>query len=344
MLNWLKKIFSKEVDPYEFDYGVFPDTPDVRDIQYDDVLDTYTPLPDKFFNDIDHIVPVNQYSIGACVGHAFCHLMQAQEERERELSARCPYALCKTMDGRPNQEGTYTRLLGKVATEYGIPRERYVSNRSFRVKHSDYIDVDFDDERTKKDASKRKKKGYAFVNTRDRDSIKRAIVNEGGLVLSMRVGNWKGSYLYPDFPNSDRELRNSRHLIYCFGYDGDTFYIYNSWGKKWGHYKDGTGRFNFDDYIGNLYTGMTFSDKVTPKIQEEARAKTYKFYRSMYFGMRGLDIKKLQERLNSELGMTIPTTGYYGRITKSAVMVYQYKNGLVADGWAGRNTLNKLNA
>jgi len=36
--------------------------------------------------------------------------------------------------------------------------------------------------------------------------------------------------------------------------------------------------------------------------------------------------------------------GVYGQGTKSAVMVYQDKNGLVADGWAGENTLNNMRA
>lgn len=346
MFNWIKNLFTKEeapVDPYEFDYGVFEDAPDNRDIMYEDVLDTYTPLPEKFFNDIDDIVPVDQRRLGACVGHAGGHLMQQHEDRKRELSARYAYAVCKSMDGRKDQQGTYTRLLGKVFTERGIADEREVDNNS-RLSHEDYIDVDFDDKDVVRNASKRKRKGYAFVNVKDRDAIKRAIVNEGGLVMSMRVGNWKGKYLYPDFPNSDRERRNSRHLVYVYGYDGDTFYILNSWGKRWGYYRNGTGRFHYDDYRDDLFLGMTFSDKVTPKKQEEARSKKYIFTRSMYYGIRRYDVIKLQERLNAELGMKIPTTGYFGSITKGAVMVYQYRNGLVVDGWVGRLTLNKLNA
>jgi len=343
-MKWLKNIFTKKEEyPLEFDYGVLPDVSDNRDIYLDDVLDTFTPLPDKFFNDISEIVPVDQRRLGACVGHAGGHLMQFLEDKERELSARYAYAVCKSLDGIPDKEGTYTRLLGKVFTERGITDERTIDNNS-RKDHEEYIDVDFDDNQVVRNALRRKKLGYAFVNVKDRDSMKRAIVEEGGFVLSMRVGNWDGEYLYPDFPNSDREMRNARHLIYCYGYDGDVFYIFNSWGKRWGHYRDGTGRFHFDDYKNDLYEGMTFSDKVTPKIQEKAKIVKYIFTRSMYFGMRGLDIMKLQERLNVELSMKIPTTGYYGKITKGAVMVYQYRNGLVADGWAGRNTLNKLNS
>lgn len=343
MINILKKFFNKEEVQDEFAMGVMPDAPDNRDVQYDE-LATAMNLPEEYFVDIDNVEKLDQKRNGSCVGHAGAHLRMAHDDkRNLELSARYLYAMCKLLDGRPNNEGTYPRILAKVLTGFGVCRDRYVENDS-RLKHRDYITVDFKDERTIRDALKHKFKGFASLNVRDIDLLKQAIVKEGGFVLSMRVGNWKGKYLYPDYPDSDREKRNARHMVYVYGYKGDDFYILNSWGRRWGAHRNGTGIFNYKDYANDLFTAYTFSELVTPKVIEKARAKRFIFGRIMYYGMRGEDVKQLQIRLNEENSTTQPTTGYYGRITKDNVKLYQARNGLLPDGFVGRITLNKLNS
>lgn len=61
-------------------------------------------------------------------------------------------------------------------------------------------------------------------------------------------------------------------------------------------------------------------------------------------GMRGELVTQLQKDL-AKLGyMDIDATGYFGGITKSAVMSFQKKYGLAADGIAGEQTFSKLDA
>lgn len=61
-------------------------------------------------------------------------------------------------------------------------------------------------------------------------------------------------------------------------------------------------------------------------------------------GMRGDDVYTLQQDLN-ELGfMTVEPTGYYGPITKAAVLEMQKQYGLLKDGIAGKQTLGKLDS
>jgi cell wall-associated NlpC family hydrolase len=61
-------------------------------------------------------------------------------------------------------------------------------------------------------------------------------------------------------------------------------------------------------------------------------------------GMRGDDVYTLQEDLN-ELGfMTVKPTGYYGTITRTAVIKMQKQYGLLVDGIAGKQTLGKLDS
>lgn len=61
-------------------------------------------------------------------------------------------------------------------------------------------------------------------------------------------------------------------------------------------------------------------------------------------GMRGDEVYALQQDLY-ELGfMTVKPTGYYGSITRAAVLKLQKKYGLMQDGIAGKQTKGKLDS
>ncbi len=61
-------------------------------------------------------------------------------------------------------------------------------------------------------------------------------------------------------------------------------------------------------------------------------------------GIRSDDVYTLQKDLN-ELGfMSVKPTGYYGDITKAAVLKMQKEYGLLRDGIAGKQTLGKLDS
>ncbi len=61
-------------------------------------------------------------------------------------------------------------------------------------------------------------------------------------------------------------------------------------------------------------------------------------------GMRGSDVYTLQEDLNKLGFMTVKPTGYYGNITKEAVLALQKEYGLIKDGIAGKQTLGMLDS
>ncbi len=61
----------------------------------------------------------------------------------------------------------------------------------------------------------------------------------------------------------------------------------------------------------------------------------------LQFGMRSEAVKALQAQLNAN-GASLPTTGYFGRQTLSAVRAFQRRNGLSVDGVAGANTAKAL--
>ena len=62
---------------------------------------------------------------------------------------------------------------------------------------------------------------------------------------------------------------------------------------------------------------------------------------ALVLGVSGNDVLKMQKRLK-ELKYLSSATGYFGSDTETAIMKFQKRNGLTADGKAGINTLNKL--
>jgi len=60
------------------------------------------------------------------------------------------------------------------------------------------------------------------------------------------------------------------------------------------------------------------------------------------YDMRGEAVSQLQKDLKALGFMDIEPTGYFGEITKAAVMEFQAKTGLEQDGIAGKLTLGKI--
>ncbi len=67
------------------------------------------------------------------------------------------------------------------------------------------------------------------------------------------------------------------------------------------------------------------------------------FTRKLKLGLRGDDVKVLQERLLSEGVYSGPITGYYGFMTQGGVKKFQEENELSKDGIVGPMTLKALN-
>ncbi|WP_393959380.1 peptidoglycan-binding protein [Priestia megaterium] len=61
-------------------------------------------------------------------------------------------------------------------------------------------------------------------------------------------------------------------------------------------------------------------------------------------GMSGSAVSSLQQKLKNKGYFSAGVTGYFGSITTSAVKSFQRANGLLVDGEAGPDTLNKLNS
>ena len=70
---------------------------------------------------------------------------------------------------------------------------------------------------------------------------------------------------------------------------------------------------------------------------------TFRFTLTSHFGSKGIEVTELQKRLTTEGSYTGPITGYFGRLTETAVKAYQKKNGLDPVGIVGPKTRAVLN-
>ena len=64
--------------------------------------------------------------------------------------------------------------------------------------------------------------------------------------------------------------------------------------------------------------------------------------RNLKYGTKGSDVVLLQKILKAKGAFHAKATGYFGKHTKKAVLKFQKKNGLKADGIVGPQTLKKL--
>jgi len=73
------------------------------------------------------------------------------------------------------------------------------------------------------------------------------------------------------------------------------------------------------------------------------KSKKAKYY-TIYYKDKGSDIEEMQKRLKSLGYYKSKVNGYFGASTLTALKGFQKKNGLKADGKAGKLTLQKLNS
>lgn len=73
-----------------------------------------------------------------------------------------------------------------------------------------------------------------------------------------------------------------------------------------------------------------------------AHANYYADHITLYAGMRSSEVTNLQNDLKALGYFNANSTGYFGSVTKQAVMKFQADNGLSADGIVGRNTSREI--
>lgn len=347
--------------------GAIKSPPDYRDIY---LAQTASPIvtPPSFFVDISLIPVENQRKIGCCVGCAAAKYKQVLDLKDTgkvlPISFRFAYALAKCRDGYID-EGTYPRLVSQNGKKDGFATEDTCLSDTL-LSHEEFVyhRLESDLPTGAKDESyKGKISGYAFVPI-DKESIRQAIFQNSGCIMLVRTGKeWytdkDGNKTYDKtklLPIQPPNPVLSGHEVYVYGYRevGDDLQIHfvNSWTKDWAD--NGTGYILFSQYKNFIDEIITFTD-IPNNILEDAHNKpkefVYNFKKIIKLYETSDEVKKLQEALTMTGDFNYEVTGFFGPITRAAVLNFQlretklslYERIIMKGSVVGPKTLFALN-
>lgn len=247
--------------------GVLDSPIDKRDYIYSEICRvSNVRLPDKFIN--QHIYVKDQKNSMKCVGFAgSCYMelkeiMRTNTNKIPMLSSQFAYYVAKTLDGlSPQTSGTTGKAIAEALYKYGICEEKYMP---FIEKGDLLSNMEKPSKEAYEDAKSRRIDGYAKVMTLE--EIKRAVVNEGGCLVSML---YYAEMLHPTDGYIGKPSRTSsklgNHMKVIVGYDdnhiktvnGETykgFFIQlNSYGKEQGVFGLEYIPYDFLTWKGGLY-------------------------------------------------------------------------------------------
>lgn len=173
--------------------------------------------------------------------------------------------------------------------------------------------------------------GYIFPNSKKIDEIAKAIetYNHCIVIFHANSGEWKGKPVYNGMGI------NFGHCVCAVDYFLDEngikcLYIEDSAALA-SSLDDRGHRIITEDYLKERCSSAIYFTSVNPL------EVPYVFTKTLRYGSRGFDVKKLQAKLE------IKVDGIFGHQTENVVKKFQMKNNLVADGIVGKLTNNYLN-
>lgn len=346
MFNFIQKLLKSGVHKREL--GALRNPVDIRDIRVSTIQgSSQGAIPEKYITDISMIPVQNQLSHGSCVGQAegtIIAYFDYLENKNTDVSRRFIYAKAKQIDGIPDLQGTYPRVAGSVIHNVGVPKTSFVPDDNV-MPYSDYLKI-IETNALKTDAYTRRA-NYAAPNV-DKNSFKQAIVDFKLVSFSIFI-DWNAFVSTGKIKKPNPANVVGLHRLVAYGYDGNTCFARNSWGTQWG--MSGDLEFNLDEYAGLIVDPLVYTD-IPNEILEEAKKMPYTFTRDLTVGMYGIDVKKLQEFLNSTnfpvaktgAGSKGNETDYFGMLTQQALAKFQLANGIKpAVGYFGAKTRAFIN-
>ena len=272
----------------------------------------------------------------SCVSHAWVRLLQLywwkKTGRVIDFSPRFLHAY--TAGGMADSDGRDPRVIGQVLTNIGCCTNALLPN-----------DITLDDHAYSRvtitqamldEAKQYTIPAYSFVNP-DQYSIRHAIFHKGAVGLMFQVGNeWYTPSWQPQDINPLRPPHpvTSQHEVAGEHWADALEGIENSWSERWN--EGGYGEYNLSNYAP---LQVICIDDYTVDFNPHTNPVQFKFTKDMWFGQTNPDVKQLQARLG-----VIPTSGYFGNLTRQAVIRYQVSHHIVpAVGYAGILTRTSLN-
>ena len=278
--------------------GCVPSEQDFRDFLTTAIIPQDTILPSKVFWEPPLLR--DQVNKGVCVGMGSGALKNIHEDVEGDFvdggfSPLFIYSLCKSLDGRPNEEGTQIRIAMQVLKDIGITPEIDFPYDSYANQLTPFP-IPTVSETLKTKASKYKIASYSRIPDKNVDALKQALVKApvvaGVLVTSDFVNTEDG---FVGIPNG---YILGSHCILFIGFDNNLVHTYpngqtkkgfiifqNSWGENWGN--NGLGYIAYDEICFQADNGNGFPfifemwsnvDLITtPQKQKYWRVQLYAF-------------------------------------------------------------------
>lgn len=182
---------------------------------------------------IDNVPVLNQMSRGSCVGHAAAVVKTWQELKERQVtipySREYIYDKCKTIDGIPDQEGTYPRIAMKVLQKFGACQE---SLCPYQEKDNQIVLTSAMD----RDALQGRITRYGRVQSIN--ALKSALVDHGPVLIGVPIYNsfFSASNGVIPMPSGDSV---GGHALTIIGWEPGYYIFRNSWSESWGNKGNG---------------------------------------------------------------------------------------------------------
>jgi len=335
-------------EPKRYPLGAQPTEPDVRTIDFNEVVGITT-LPTEYKTDLSKFAVFDQDLLGTCVAHAFALVKMVLDFLETGkltvYSRRFLYVLSRRFLGMVNTDDVNNQGLppvatAKVITSVGVIAETNLDDN--KLKHSKYVnDYPVPTDEIRKQANIARAKGFTNLQVTP-FNLKQAIFNTK-IVPCTIIIDW-------DKFDTDGTLHapvyfDGRHEVVFFGWEiknGRERFIYrNSWGKHWG--TNGNGYVYADELSKVVIEGLPITD-IPNDLLERAKGYQYIFLTDLKKGSTGDAVIQLQKRLIEYglLDIKNPTPNF-GDMTKAALMQYQTLKGLKVDGIFGKGSRTSMN-
>jgi len=315
-ISFFKSLFKKDTI---FDTGLIPSPLDYNDIPMEAVSTLENPTPESY--KIPYKLTMkNQLSTPKCVAYTGSTIKEYFERKEGQSIEFDPdwlYAKCKEIDGIPNVQGTYFRVMLKVLKNVGCKPVGGMES----------------------DAAKYRIGGYLQVPC-NIESVKRSIYEFGTTLLGfyLGAGSWNTAYVKNIKPTV------AAHATTGIGFDANYVQGQNSFGAGWGD--NGYFYFNesylpFESWSVLVDLPNNWQDLLPDK---NAKPK-YVFNTDLFITLNHPDVKVLQDCLKyiGCMDKSQESTGYFGTITQNAVKVLQARYNIQGTGRVGPITRAKLN-
>lgn len=309
---------------------------DPRTIQLGDMAIAETPLikggVEYLPEDIEH-----QHRVGICT--AISRVQLRQKQTGKKYSPEFQYLCQKKFFDLAWYEGSSILSANKVAKNIGFlpadlwthttEADRYLPYSQYIAKLQAIPDTEIE---RLKGLCVDKIAGYATVNVNDAQAVAKAVEESNSGILcryGCQSNWWLPSWKAKDIDPLRYAPETSGHAIILSSFDYTLDFIQklaNTWGIDW--CLQGSAHINWSNYpMNEAWVDLPTTPPIPP----------YVFTKLLKYGMRGFDVKMLQQKLK------ITADGVFGNKTKQAVIQFQSTNNLVPDGIVGSKTNAKLN-